>query len=305
MVQTPPAPRFADRALAERLEGTVAVDMRRFARAARGLFPDSGAESIDLAGGVACYAGPGSPLNACFGVGFARPVSDDDIAALEEFYLGHETRPVVGVCPLADPSLLSTLAARQWVASGFENVLTVPLALGAPTGALGPAAVGVDGAPAAATPSPEGGTDGSIEIRVAETPDELATWAELVAEGFAAPAAPTDAERQLGRIAVSRGNGTALLAYVEGVPAGTGEVHVESGVAWLTADTTLPRFRRRGVQRSLQHARIRLAFEAGCDIAATESFPGSASQRNMERLGFRLAYTRVELTGPRLKGERA
>ena len=37
---------------------------------------------------------------------------------------------------------------------------------------------------------------------------------------------------------------------------------------------------------------------AGCDLAVTESAPGSASQRNMERLGFRIAYTRVDLVAP-------
>jgi len=37
-----------------------------------------------------------------------------------------------------------------------------------------------------------------------------------------------------------------------------------------------------------------LADEAGCDLAVTEAVPGGGSQRNMERLGFRIVYTHVE-----------
>jgi hypothetical protein len=32
----------------------------------------------------------------------------------------------------------------------------------------------------------------------------------------------------------------------------------------------------------------------GCDIAMMVSAPGSASQRNAERQGFRIAYTRIK-----------
>jgi hypothetical protein len=48
----------------------------------------------------------------------------------------------------------------------------------------------------------------------------------------------------------------------------------------------------------LQRARLAAAREAGCTLAVTESMPGSASQRNMERLGFSLVYTRVEVLAP-------
>jgi hypothetical protein len=34
--------------------------------------------------------------------------------------------------------------------------------------------------------------------------------------------------------------------------------------------------------------------DAGCALAVTESVPGSPSQRNMERVGFQVAYTRVD-----------
>jgi hypothetical protein len=45
------------------------------------------------------------------------------------------------------------------------------------------------------------------------------------------------------------------------------------------------------VDEALAH-RLERAL-AGCDVVAVEASPGSASQRILERLGLRLAYTRV------------
>jgi hypothetical protein len=35
-------------------------------------------------------------------------------------------------------------------------------------------------------------------------------------------------------------------------------------------------------------------MESGCDLAMMGAQPGSASQRNGERQGFRIAYTRIK-----------
>jgi hypothetical protein len=39
---------------------------------------------------------------------------------------------------------------------------------------------------------------------------------------------------------------------------------------------------------------MRYAFDHGCDLAMMVAQPGSDSQRNAERRGFRLAYTRTK-----------
>jgi hypothetical protein len=49
-----------------------------------------------------------------------------------------------------------------------------------------------------------------------------------------------------------------------------------------------------GAQASLLESRLRYAAEQGCDIAMMCALPGSASQRNAERQGFRIAYTRIK-----------
>ncbi|HSO74006.1 MAG TPA: hypothetical protein VLU47_04145 [Blastocatellia bacterium] len=42
------------------------------------------------------------------------------------------------------------------------------------------------------------------------------------------------------------------------------------------------------------HARLAFAVENGCDLAMVATQPGSGSQRNVERQGFRVVYTRTK-----------
>ena len=66
------------------------------------------------------------------------------------------------------------------------------------------------------------------------------------------------------------------------------------GVALMAGASTIPRGRRQGAQLALLDARLRHAAAKGCDLAMMCALPGSASQRNAERHGFRIAYTRVK-----------
>ena len=58
---------------------------------------------------------------------------------------------------------------------------------------------------------------------------------------------------------------------------------------------TLPEFRRRGIQTALLGVRMHYAAQAGCEIAVIVTQGGTTSQRNAERLGFRLAYSKATL----------
>jgi GNAT superfamily N-acetyltransferase len=265
---------FADMPLAARLEGLCAEEMRRFVETAALMDPASGATALTVGGGIAAFVGVGSPVNQAFGLGFAGPVAAEEIARLEEFYTSRAARPLVGLCPLAHPSLLASLSGRGWVADGFENVLVRPLFA----------------KDRSASRLPEG-----IEIREVCDEDDRELWVLVAATGFSAPLPPFAEQLALGQIVVRRPGSRLFLALVDGEVAGTGELHVADGVAWLSADATLPRFRRRGVQQALQRHRLALGAEASCEIAVTESAPGGTSQRNMERAGFRVVYTRVDL----------
>jgi GNAT superfamily N-acetyltransferase len=69
---------------------------------------------------------------------------------------------------------------------------------------------------------------------------------------------------------------------------------MHDGVAILAGASTVPEFRCRGLQAALLHARLEHAARAGCDLAMMAALPGSGSQRNAERRGFRIAYTRTK-----------
>ncbi len=83
------------------------------------------------------------------------------------------------------------------------------------------------------------------------------------------------------------------LATVDGEAAAFGMLHLSDGVASLAGAATAPSFRGRGCQTALLHRRLADAAKAGYDLAVTQATPGSVSQRNMERVGFRVAYTKA------------
>ena len=80
--------------------------------------------------------------------------------------------------------------------------------------------------------------------------------------------------------------------------AGGAALAIHRGVCGLFGASTLPNFRNRGVQTALLDSRISWAVERGCDLAVSIAQPGSVSHRNIERAGFRVAYTRTKLIRP-------
>ena len=262
----------ADHALARRLEGLIRTEYRRLAEVARSVFPDRGADILEVAGGVALWLGEGSPVNQAAGLGMAGGVREDDVERLEAFYHERHAAASAGVCQLADPSLFEVLGRRGWRVSQFEHVLALELE----------------------TWQRAAGQE-DLEVHAC-TASEREIWGRVAAQGFADVMRPGAGEEEFGRIMAARDEAVLVLAWAEGEPAGTGSLVIDGGVGWLSGDSTLPRYRRRGLQQAIQRSRLSLARDAGCDLAVTEAAPGSPSQRNMERLGFRIVYTHVEFS---------
>jgi GNAT superfamily N-acetyltransferase len=65
------------------------------------------------------------------------------------------------------------------------------------------------------------------------------------------------------------------------------------GVAFVNGSAVRPAFRRRGAQGSLIRARLDRARELGFSLACSNTMPGTASRRNMERHGFSVAYPKI------------
>ena len=128
--------------------------------------------------------------------------------------------------------------------------------------------------------------------------DEADLWSHTVGHGFFEMDELTTAEMNVGRAIFAMPGVLCYLAATEnGEPAGGAAAAVREGLATLFADSTLPRFRRRGVHRELIAARLNEALAQGCGLAAASALPGSGSQRNYERAGFEVAYTKVVMVG--------
>lgn len=267
----------ADHALATRIERSVARDLERYASVCARLDETLHAATVHVAGGLAVYVAPGSPVNMWFGAGLDGPVEPTDLDAIEEFYATRGTGAAISLCPLADPSLIEQLGLRGWVLTDFETVLVRqlrPLDLDQ-----------VD------VPGP------GVQVRLAETPVERVEWALLSARAFDA-AGPSLESVRLAEASAAREDVTLLIASVEGEDAAVGALWIDGDLGWMLGDATREKLRGRGAQSALLAERMRLAARSGCELAITEATPGSSSQRNMERLGCSVAYTRAELIAP-------
>jgi ribosomal protein S18 acetylase RimI-like enzyme len=83
------------------------------------------------------------------------------------------------------------------------------------------------------------------------------------------------------------------LARVDGSPAGAALLAIDGDIGYLANASTLPDFRHRGVQTALIAARGADARAAGCGLLSSGASFGSASMRNLERAGLRVAYTKA------------
>lgn len=78
-----------------------------------------------------------------------------------------------------------------------------------------------------------------------------------------------------------------LVGSIDGVSCAIGIMTFVGGIAVLSGGATLRSYRRRGLQRALLSQRIRLAYACGIHDFYVRAMPGSASQRNLERVGLR------------------
>lgn len=243
-------------ALIHRLESAQARQNDRFTRAA-------GGRSLAVGGGFAHFRGPGHPLNQALGL--IKPIPEEDLEEAEAF-LGHPA--VLELTPGADAGLWPLLAARGYRLNQFQQQLVRGL-----------------------EPLEEG--DAAFEIRPVR-PGESDLQARVVGAGFFER---EDWQSVDPPFAVPEGVPGCLryLAVVDGEPAGGATLGWNDGVALLSGDAVLPRFRGRGLQKALIRARLVEAARLGCDLVTASTLPSSPSQRAYEACGFRVAYPKIEM----------
>lgn len=226
------------------------------------LYPQAGATSIEVAGGVARFAGIDA-LSQAFGVGTLAPVGADEIALLTEFYESRHAKACVYVTPMTDSSLAGGLAAAGYAPAEYENVLVS------------------DNFDAYARYDP----------RVALAAD-LRAWALASTRGFGGNPASEAGDTRVAMVLASAVGTFALEGREGDAIAATAALSVRGECAFFFAGATMPELRRSGWHTALIRDRIARARDAGVRIMRATAPPGSTSERNFRRCGFVTLYTR-------------
>jgi GNAT superfamily N-acetyltransferase len=229
---------------------------------------------MECSGAWAVFDGVGSPVTQTFGLGLFEELTAGTLDTIERFFLHrgldrgaevlHEVSPLVGV------AALDLLCARQYRPIEISNVMY------------------------RAVERPAAQEHGGARVRVTG-PEEARMWGDISAQAWTHEHPElVDFFEQHARISSVRENGPCFLAELEGQPGATGSLCIHDGVALFAGAATIPQMRRRGLQAALLQERMRYAFEHGCDLAMMVAEAGSESQRNAERKGFQIAYTRIK-----------
>src|SRR5450432_62125 len=259
-----------DMELARRIELAEAAAAVAAAEALRDVNSSVNAAVERIAGGFAVYCGANSPVTQAVALGLHGPVTKAEFDQLEEFYFTRKETVRVETCPMADPSLFECYGDRGYRVTQFSNVMARPI-----------------WTEQVWTSSPE------LEIRLAAR-EEIDLWTLTVSQSFAEYFPVTKELLSVMKMFALAANMECYLARINGRVVGGATLSLRGKTAGFFGAGTLPEFRNRGVQTALLQTRMRRAAEAGCDLAVSLALPGSHSQFNITRLGFRTLYTRVK-----------
>jgi len=232
-----------------------------------------------IGNGVAVYTGPSSPINKMIGIGFDGPVDDGVFAGVEARFRARDAALQAEVATLATAEIAATLTRRGYVLQGFENVLGCEI-----SGADRPVPPGID---VGCLPPGMGRQWLDIAITGFMHPDTQGVIPE--------PLPPREVLERALQVFADVPGFVYYLATIDGATAGVATMRLDGEVAQLCGATTLPAFRRRGVQTALLRTRLADARRAGARLAVMTTAPGSKSQENGHRQGFALLYSRVLL----------
>lgn len=238
--------------------------------------------SEPLGGGTMGGGFPGNWHNIAVGVGFNGPVTADDIQRLIAFYARRGCEPRVDLCPFAHRSLMVELGSAGFRVADFEMVFFR---------ALNPADL----------VRPVHPTPADVRLQFVDPTDAplVREYARVAVSGFMPPGeevpekflkiAETPAKHPLCRGAI---------ALIDGQVVGAGGMEVRGEIAALFGLSVLPDFRRRGIQQALLALRLNEAARQGARVATIGGRPGQATERNVRRMGFQCAYTKLIMTRP-------
>jgi len=262
---------FVDKTFARRLESVEEMPQVFYARAFQKTRPEVGAAEEEVCGGHMVFAGIGSPIGRATGAGLDRPLTADHLDRIERFYRGRRAPSQVDLCPLHGPEVFELFKDRAYSIAELNNVLYRKL-----------------DADEQFSPYPEG-------VTIRRSPPEEAEITGAIVESAFFPDGAPEPFRGLIAPLYQMDGALAFVATIGDKPVacGTGLVIPQHKVFALCGAGTLSPFRGRGLQTALLRARMSAAAQAGCEYAVVVTQGGTTSQRNAERLGFQVAYSKV------------
>ena len=263
---------YSDKSLSQKLERTEARANADFVETRATLEPEVNAEWIDVAGVYAMFDGPESPCTQTFGLGLFEEITAVELELLETFFRERDAPIFHEVSPMADPSLMGLLSERGYAPLELTSVMYRPLDSHVP-----------------APPS-----RAELTTRVIEE-DEAELWARTTAKGWSTEMdGLEDFMLGFGRISARCQGAFPFLAELRGEPISTGMLFIYDDVCVLAGASTIPEARNQGAQNTLLADRLKFAARRGCQLAIMGALPGSQSQKNAQKNGFHVAYTRTK-----------
>jgi GNAT superfamily N-acetyltransferase len=253
-----------DRAFCDALERAAVTATEAKARHVQTRFPELRGATQDIGGGVAVFAGVGSPLSEAIGIGLWERAGRDEAEELTAFYCDRGAQPRVCVSPYADPDFVGALVELGYAPLEHENALTADLP-----------AIG-----------------GLRDERVTGMRDAL-EWSQAKGRAYAGAASVDEAEARIGLILCTLPESTALEIRISGAIAALGCMEVQGEIAGFYGSATAPSFRGRGLQSALIADRVARAVERGARFGRVTTRPGTTSEQNFRRSGFVPLYTRT------------
>jgi hypothetical protein len=256
---------YSNQALSKRLEAAEGRFNAEFINSRQKLFPQCGAEWAEIDGTYTLYDGVDSPLTQTFGLGLFENLSPTTLEKIEKFYYRYKAPIFHEVSPLTNPAHIEMLSHRGYHPVEHTSILYKPL------------------------------LKENLVITNEITTNQMQKgeeeiWASTSAKGWGL----AEFIYPFASVAIRSKGVSAYFANLNGKPIATAMLFMHDKVALLAGDSTIPEARNRGAQVALIDARLRASIDQGCTIAMLAASPGSQSQKNAEKNGFRLAYTRTK-----------
>jgi hypothetical protein len=262
---------FSNKALSQQLEGAEARFNAAIVDSHAKYSSGSHVEWKEIGGVHAMFDGVESPLTQTFGLGLFEEPTHEIFEKLEAFYHQHNSPIFHEVSPMIDIGHLTLLQERNYRPVELTSVLYKPIQKGIYT-SIHP----------------------KITTRVISKGEEE-VWARTSARGWSTEGEGlSDFMYEFGlMIAGSKGT-VPFIAELNGDRISTTALYIDGEVALLAGTSTVPEGRNQGAQSALLASSLHYASSQGCTTAMMCASPGSQSQRNAEKNGFRIAYTRTK-----------